>query len=331
MSRIAPDLQSFFTSYLIGQKDASPHTITSYRDTWKLLLTYIQEQAGIPPTAVDFTDLSSKTIAAFLQHLEQDRGNSPTTRNARLAGIHAFFRYSAYLHPEHADLIAHVLAIAPKNTSTPDINYLNKTELKALLAAPNTTTWSGRRDQLIMLTLVTTGLRVSELAALRWADIQLQAPTYLNCHGKGRKDRSTPLTPKALTMMRSWHRETHPPDPSQAVFTAQGTQHPMSTDAITQRLAVHSRTAARTCPSIGNKTVTPHVLRHTTAMRMLAAGVDIATISLWLGHESIESTRVYLHADMTLIQRALDHTAPPQTTPGRYKPDDQLLAFLRNL
>ncbi|WP_125612049.1 tyrosine-type recombinase/integrase [Specibacter cremeus] len=331
MTLIAPTFQAFFTSYLMGQKAASPHTITAYRDTWRLLLTYLSEQHHIKPNTLDFTALDVHRITEFLTYLEEVRGNAPATRNARLAGIHAFFHYAAYRHPEHADLITRVLAIAPKNTATVDIVYLTDAEAAALLAAPETTTWTGRRDQLMIEFLLHTGLRVTELINLRWADLQLHAPAYVACRGKGRKERSTPINVDLAAALTTWWEENTQLGTDGSVFPTQGNHHPMSPDAITQRLAVHQRTAAKNCPSLQRKTVTAHILRHTTAMRMLAAGIDVATISLWLGHANIESTRAYLHADMTIKQRALDRTAPATTGPGRYKPPDSLLAFLENL
>jgi integrase/recombinase XerD len=331
MSMLAPTLQAFFTSYLLEQRAASANTVTAYRDTWRLLLLYLRDTQKLAPARIGFTNLTVETITGFLAHLERDRGNSPTTRNARLAAIHALFHYAAYTLPEHADLIARVLAIQSKKTTKPDISYLSDREVNALLAACSLHRWSGRRDQLMILTLITTGLRVSELTAATWADTNLQTPAYIRCHGKGRKDRTTPLSPDVRKALQFWHNENPHLGPEDPFFPAQGTRRAMTTDAVTQRLALHRETATQTCPTLIGKKITPHVLRHTTAMRMLAAGINIATISLWLGHESIESTHAYLHADMSIKQRALDRTAPLETTPGRYTPSDTLLKFLENL
>jgi integrase/recombinase XerD len=276
VSALAPTLQSFFTSYLVEQRAASSNTVTAYRDTWRLLLTYLRETRNLEPSRIDFTDLGADTIIRFLTYLEQERGNSPATRHARLAGIHALFHYAAYSLPEHADLIARVLAIAPKRRAKPDISYLTDEHVDALLAAPSRHSWAGRRDQLMILILVTTGLRVH------------------------------------------WHTENIDLREDDPLFPAQGTRRPMTTDAVTQRLAVHTTTAAKNCPTPIEKNITPHVLRHTTAMRMVAAGIDVATISLWLGHESIDSTQAYLHADMTIKHAALDRTAPPDTAPNTF-------------
>ena len=330
MSALTSTLETFFTSYLAGQKAASRHTIASYRDTWRLLLKYVHQRKHVRVDRVDFTDLDAETIIAFLKHLEVDRGNSPSTRNARLAAIHAVFGYASYHQIQHADLIARVMAIAPKSTPRPDISYLSDPEVDALLAAPITTRRVGRRDQLIIATLVATGLRISELTGIRWSDVQLDPPSYLRCHGKGRKDRTTPLPPSLVKALRDWRAETSPAGEG-LVFTAQGSDRAITNAAVTKRLAVHAAVAETKCATLQGKSVTPHVLRHTCAMRMLAAGIDAATISLWLGHESIDSTGPYLHADLSIKQRALDRTATPDTETGRYKPARGLLEFLESL
>jgi integrase/recombinase XerD len=331
VTALAPTLQSFFTAYLIGQRDASPHTITAYRDTFRLLLNYTHRRTGTRPSDLDLSVIDAELVAGFLTHLENDRGNSARTRNARLAAIHSLFQHAALHHPEHADLIARVLAIRSKNTHRTVMTYLSDPETDALLAAPNRATRTGRRDHLIILTMVTTGLRVSELTGLTRADIQPTPPgAHLACHGKGRKDRITPLESQTAAALQEWlaHNTTPPTAP---VFTPQGANRKMTSDAIAQRLTLHTTRASQTCPTLTGRTITPHTLRHTCAMRMLAAGNDITTIALWLGHESPESSRPYLHADLQLKQRALDRTAPPHTTPGRYTPPDTLLAFLENL
>jgi integrase/recombinase XerD len=266
-----------------------------------------------------------------LTYLEQERHNTVRTRNARLAAIHALFHCAAFLHPEHAATIGRVLAIAPKNTARTPISYLIDIEVTSLLAAPPPDRWAGRRDRLIMRTLITTGLRVSELTGLTWTDLHLAPPAHAVCHGKGRKDRFTPLNPDTVTSLQAWQDENGGSEPSDPVFTAQGTHRRLTPDAVEQRLRVHSKVAARSCPSLTGKNVTPHVLRHTTAMCMLAAGIDVATISLWLGHESIESTQAYLHADLSIKQRALDRTTPLESGTGRYTSPDTLLGFLEDL
>ena len=331
MSALAPTLQSFFTDYLIGQRDASGHTINAYRDTFRLLLHYIWQRIGTEPSELDITDVNVEVVADFLTHLEQARGNNARTRNTRLAAIHSLFKHAALRHPEHADVIARVLAIAAKNTHRANLTHLSAGEVDALLAAPDCVTWTGRRDHLLMMLMIVTGLRVCEATALTRADISIAAPgPHVACHGKGRKDRVTPIDAATATALRIWFDE-NACSPTVPVFTARGTERSMSTDAVAQRIKVHTGTATATCPTLAGRTITPHVLRHTCAMRMLAAGIDITTIALWLGHESPESTRPYLHADLQLKQNALDRTSPPDTTPGRYSPPDTLLGFLESL
>jgi len=331
VTAVAPTVQSFFTDYLIGQRGASVHTITAYRDTLRLLLGYVHETTGIRPSQLDWADLDERVVAQFLAMLEDRRGNSTRTRNARLAAIHSLFNHAALRHPEHAELIARVLAIPTKNTDVTIIAFLSDAELDALLASPDRSTWTGRRDHTLLLVMATTGVRVSELTALTRADTCTDTPgAHIVSHGKGRKDRVTPLDAITTKALRVWLTENHGP-PTAPVFTARGTTRTMTPDAVAQRITLHAATAAGACPSIAAKNLTPHVMRHTCAMRMLASGIDSTTIALWLGHESSESTRPYIHADLRLKQQALDRTAPPHTRPGRYKPPDKLLAFLETL
>ena len=331
MTALAPTLQSFFTSYLIGQRAASAHTISAYRDTFRMLLEYTRARTGIAPNRLDIADLNAEVVAGFLTMLETDRANSTRTRNARLAAIHSMFHHAALRHPEHTESIARVLAIPAKNTHRTGITYLCDIEVDALLAAPDRTTWTGRRDHLLILTMITTGLRVSEITAVTRADVSTdRRGAHIACHGKGRKTRITPLEPATVAALRLWLAE-NPGEASSLVFTSRGRDTKMSTDAVAQRIALHATTASGTCRTLAGRSITPHVMRHTCSMRMLAAGIDATTIALWLGHESPESTKPYLHADMNLKQRALDRTAPPRTPPGRYTPPDALLAFLEQL
>ena len=331
MTAVAPTMQSFFTDYLIGQRGASPHTITAYRDTMRLLLGYIHETAGTRPNDLDWADVDEQVVAEFLAMLETRRQNSTRTRNTRLAAIHSLFNHAALRHPEHAELIARVLAIPTKNTDTTIVNYLTDDEVDALVAAPDHRTWTGRRDHTLLLVMITTGVRVSELTALTRADTSTVTPgAHIAVHGKRRKDRVTPLDAPTTKALKVWLTE-NPGPPDGPVFAARGTTRKMTADAVAQRITLHAATAAANCPSIANKNLTPHVMRHTCAMRMLAAGTGETTIALWLGHESTESTRPYIHADQRLKQQALDRTAPPHTRPGRYKPPDKLLAFLEAL
>jgi site-specific recombinase XerD len=329
MTALAPVLQAFFTDRLTRQRRASPATISAYRDTWRLLLAYAATTTGKQPSQLDLGDLDAPLIGDFLDHLEHDRGNTPRTRNARLAAIHSLFSYAALRHPEHADQITRVLAIPPKRFDKALVTWLTEPELEALLAAPATTTRTGRRDHAMILLAAQTGLRISELTGLTCADVHLGTGPHVSCHGKGRKQRITPLTKLTVTVLRAWLAE-RAARPGQPLFPARDGGR-LSRDAVERRLARHTATAAAACPSLNTKNITAHVLRHTAAMRLLHAGVDTSVIALWLGHEQAETTQIYLHADLVLKEKALARTTPPNTKPGRYKPPDQLLAFLEAL
>jgi site-specific recombinase XerD len=322
-------MQAFFTERLIAQRRASPHTITAYRDTLRLLLGFAAQRTRTSPCRLDIADLNAPMISAFLDHLEHQRGNTIRSRNARLAAIHSLFSFAALRHPEHAADIARVLAIPPKRSDQTIVTFLTSTETEALLAVPDRATRTGRRDHAWILLAIQTGLRASELTALTRRDVHLGAGAYVACHGKGRKNRITPLTPGTVTTLRGWlaERAGTPDDP--LFTTIRG--GPMSRDALQQRLTLYATAARRTCPTLTSKNVTPHVLRHSAAMALLHAGTDITVIALWLGHESVTTTQIYLQADMELKQQALDRTTPPASPPGRYKPPDQLLAFLEAL
>jgi site-specific recombinase XerD len=329
MSALAPTLQAFFTDRLIAQRHASDHTIAAYRDTWRLLLNFAMSRHRKSPSQLDIADLDTPLITAFLNHLEHDRHNSVRTRNARLAAIHSLFRFAALHHPEHAAAIARVLAIPAKRYDQTLVTFLNEKEIDALLAGPDRDTWTGRRDYALLCLAIQTGLRVSELTRLTCADVHLGVGAHVACHGKGRKDRITPLTPHTIAALRVWlaERAGHPGDP---LFPTR-TGGRLSRDAVEHRIAKHATTAARGCPSLRGKKITAHSLRHTTAMQLLHAGVDTSVIALWLGHEQVATTQIYLSADLALKEKALARTTPPNTTPGRYHAPDTLLAFLERL
>jgi len=330
MSALAPTLESWFTDRLIGQRHASPNTVAAYRDTWRLLLNFVHQRTSKQPSQLDLADLDAPLIADFLNHLEQQRRNSTRTRNARLAAIRSFFRYAALRHPEHAGLIARVLDIPTKRCERKEVRHLVQDEVQALLDAPDTHTWTGRRDHALLDVAVQTGLRVSELTGLRNGDIALGHGAHVRCRGKGRKERCTPLTKETVALMRVWMQERGG-EPADPLFpTTRGT--PLTRSAVNCLVAKHVATAVNHCPSLLAKHPTPHVLRHTCAMELLRSGCDSAVIALWLGHEQVETTvRIYIHGEMSIKERALERTRPPHTTPGRYRPPDPLLAFLAGL
>jgi site-specific recombinase XerD len=329
MSLVAPTLQAFFTERLARQRQASPHTVASYRDTFRLLLAFVQQRSGKKPSTLEWDDLDSTVISAFLDDLESVRHCGPRTRNLRLTAIRSLFTYAALRHPEHAELIARVLAIPPRRFDRATIAYLNPAEVASLLAAPDQRRWEGRRDRTLMLVAIQTGLRVSELTGLNCADVTVGTGANLRCEGKGRKQRAVPLTSPAEALLRVWltERGGQPDDP---LFPTR-TGRRLSRDAIERRLTLHAATATIQSPSLRTKKLSPHVLRHTSAMSLLHAGVDTTVIALWLGHADIRSTNAYLHADLTIKERALALTTPATAAPGRYRPPDQLLAFLESL
>ena len=329
MTALAPTLQAFFTQRLITQRNASLQTIAAYRDTFRLLLTFAHDQTGKQPFQLDIDDLDAPLIGAFLTHLEQARGNSPRTRNARLGAIHSFYRFAALEHPEHARTIARVMAIPTKRYERNIVSYLDLDEIKALLAVPDPTTWLGRRDHALLVLIIQTGVRVSELTGLRVCDVHLGTGAHIRVTGKGRKKRATTLTGETVKVIRAWlnERRGQPDDP---LFpTRQG--GPLSRYAIGVVVSKHAAAAATGCPSLQAKRTSPHTLRHTNAMLLRTKGVDIATIALWLGHESTQTTHIYEHADPALKEQAIARTAPLGAKPGRYRPSDPLLAFLEAL
>jgi integrase/recombinase XerD len=322
-------LQSFFTDRLLRQRQASPHTIAGYRDSFRLLLQFAKQRLGKMPSILTIEDLDPPFLGVFLEHLEKVRKNTARTRNARLAAIHSFFRYVALEEPAHALHCQRVLAMPNKRHERRPIEFLNREEMDALLAVPNLSTWVGRRDRTLLLVAVQTGLRVSELVGLNCQDVVLGTGAHVHCLGKGRKQRCTPLRPETTRTMAAWLRERHG-QPEQPVFPSiRGGR--LSRDAIERLIAKYTNVAQQTCPSLKRKKVSPHVLRHAAAMDLLQHGVDRTVIALWLGHESVETTQMYLHADMRLKEKALSRTTPLGVKLGRYRPDDNLLAFLESL
>lgn len=322
-------LQAFFTDRLIRQRRASPETVASYRDAFCLLFKFAQLQLNKSPSKLAMEDLDASLIVAFLCWLENERGNSIRTRNARLAAIHSFFKYAALHDPSHSGLIQRILAIPGKRDDCVPVQYLTLAETEALLEAPDQTTWGGRRDRTLLLLAVQTGLRVSELVKLDSQDIELGSGAHVRCTGKGRKERCTPLRKEIVAALRAWidERGNNPQTP---LFpNAQGGR--LSRDGVEYLLHKHVTTASQQCPSLKTKNISPHVLRHTAAMDLLQHGVDRSVIALWLGHEALETVNVYVHANLKMKEEALAKTTPLEVSPGRYCPDDRLLAFLKNL
>jgi site-specific recombinase XerD len=329
MTLIAATLQAFFTDRLARQRQASPRTIAAYRDTLRLLLTFVHQRSGKPPEKLDWDDLTADVISAFLNHLEDERGNSVRTRNLRLTAIRSLFTFAALQHPEHAGLIARVLDIPPKRFDKRIITFLTGEEVDALLAAPDPRRWEGRRDRAMMGLAVQSGLRVSELTGLNCDDITIGDGSAVRCEGKGRKQRAVPLDRPVQQLLRSWLDERAGRASDPLFCTRVGRR--LSRDAVAQRLATHVRTAARNCPSLRDKNIHPHVLRHSCAMSLLQAGIDTTVIALWLGHAGVRSTDAYVHADMTIKEKALALTTPITAQPGRYQPTDKVLGFLDTL
>lgn len=330
MTALAPLLQGFFIDGLARQRNASGATVAAYRDTFRLLLRHVSDATGTEPARLDLAALNVEAVTAFLDALERDRHNMARTRNHRLAAIRSFFRYAAMKEPAHAAQIAQVLSIPQKRYDKAQISYLDHDQAVALINTPGQASWQGRRDTAFLHLAIQTGLRVSELLSLRRCDITLTAGACVRCTGKGRKERAVPLTAATAKIISAWLRDI-PTDADTPLFaTLAGRQ--LSRDAIEQRIAKHAATAALACPGLDGKHVTAHVLRHTCAMNLLHAGVDVSVIAMWLGHEDLRSTQAYLHADMTIKERALEKTRPIDVHAARYRPqDDALLAFLETL
>lgn len=328
-TQFAPLLTRFFTERLIKQRQASPHTIASYRDTFKLMLQFAKKQIRKEPSKLAVEEIDAPLICAFLDELESTRGISARSRNLRLTAIRSLFRYAAYELPDHAEQIQCVLAIPGKKYTHSQICYLIRSEIDALLAAPDRQVWSGRRDHAWMLLTVQTGIRVSELTGLTRQDVYLDYGGHIHVLGKGRKERCTPITKTMRAVLKAWMEELVLGD-SQILFPSlRGGR--LSNDGVQYLLKKHVITACKTCPSLGTKRIHPHVLRHTAAMELLHAGVDTSVIALWLGHESVETTQIYLEADLAMKKKMLEKVSPHNERPVHYKPDDALLAFLKLL
>ena len=322
-------LESFFTKRLIAQRRASPHTIASYRDTFHVLLQFAHRELGKAASQITLEDLNAPMIGAFLDDLERSRHNGVRSRNLRMTVIRSFFRYAALEAPQHSGLIQRVLAIPNKRQEHRLVGFLTRPEVDSLLAAPKRNTWLGRRDHALLLMAIQTGLRLSEITSLRQQDVALGKGAHVRCVGKGRKERCTPLTKSTVTVIAEWIREQG--EHSTLILFPNARGGRLSADSVQYLVTKYETVARQTCSTLGSKRVTPHVLRHTAAMELLQAGVDRAVIALWLGHESVETTQIYLDADLALKEQALSKTAPIDVKGVRYRPDDELLAFLKSL
>jgi site-specific recombinase XerD len=322
-------IQQFFTDRLSSQMEASPNTIASYRDTFRLLLRFASERVRTMPTKLKTEDLDVTLVEEFLTHVEAQRRNSARSRNLRLAAIRSFFRFVAMHEPAYMLQCQRILALPSKRYVRRTVEFLDRAEMNALLAAPDRSTWAGRRDHALLIVALQTGLRASEIINLRRSDIVTGTGAHVRCEGKGRKQRCTPLRQDTLKVLDRWLRERRGSDKDPLFPTVRGTK--LSRDALERLVQKHVLSASKVCPSLMEKRVSPHVLRHSTAMELLHHDVDQSVIALWLGHESVETTQVYIHADLRLKEKALARVAAPDMPPGRYRPNDELLAFLESL
>jgi len=326
---IAPHVQAFFAEYLAQQRRLSPQTILSCRDTFRLWLTFLRHHTGVEPAALRMVDVDAPVVLRFLDYLEQERGNSVRSRNIRLAALRAFFRFVALRDPDSLGIVTRVLAIPVKRTDQKLIGYLTRPEIQALLAAPDRATWVGRRNHALLVTLYNSGARVSEMTTLKQGQVRFAEHTCVQLVGKGRKERTIPLWTDTARLLRGWFQELGKDAAHVAFPSARGT--PLSRDGVDYLLKQTVQRAVVVCPSLATKAISPHVIRHTTAMHLLQAVVDIATIALWLGHESIDTTHMYLQADLAMKEKALEKLEPIEGAWQRFHADDSLLAFLAAL
>jgi integrase/recombinase XerD len=322
-------VQEFFHRRLLAERGVSEHTIASYRDTFELLLRYLERQTGRSPSALMLDDLDAPTVLDFLDHLENERGNSACTRNLRLTAIRSFTRYASLRDPAALPVAERVLAVSPKRFDRPALDFLTREEVDALLAAPDRSSWSGHRDAVLLAVLYNSGARVSELTGLHVRDLLLDRACALHLHGKGRKQRVVPLWKHTATQLRGWLPRIDQ-SPAVPVFPNRAGK-PLTRSGVEQRLRLAVATASKRCPSLGGRRISPHTLRHTTAMHLLQSGVDITVIALWLGHEDTATTHQYVEADLAMKEAARRRLDEPALKSVRYKPPDRLLAFLETL
>jgi site-specific recombinase XerD len=322
-------LQRFFTERLINQQNVSMRTVASYRDAFRLLLLYIRTQTGIAPSDLTLDHINTDVITAFLKYLEKERHNSIRTRNHRLAAIRSFLQYVSGYEPAYLSTVQRVLAIPMKRFSHPQLGYLTREEMNAILEAPDPLSWSGRRDRVMFATLYNTGARVSEIISIRITDVCLRHSRTVTIQGKGRKERVLPLWKSTIRELQFWLKEL-PADPLGPLFpNSRGDA--LSRSGATYRLNNAVCTAKKTCPSLTGKHVSPHTFRHTTAMHLLQSGVDLSVIALWLGHVSFDTTHMYIEADLCMKDKGLAKVTEPSSNHFRFRPSDSLLQFLESL
>lgn len=329
MTSIAPLIQAFFHDRLLNQLRVSPNTIAAYRDTFKLFFEFLKLKLNKSPSKINIGDVDAQVIGDFLIHLEKERKNSLRTCNARLAAIHSFFKYLEYREPEYLGQIQRVLSISHKRCEKRTVTFLNDDEVKAILTAPDRKIWKGRRDHMLIFLAIQTGLRVSELTNLTPKQLYLETGAHIRCFGKGRKERCTPLTQQSITLLKEWLKELNGVDSAPLFPNNRGTV--LSRDAVEKLIKKYTKMAKKNCPSLNEKRISPHTLRHTTAIQLLQAGVDCSLIGLYLGHESLETTQIYLKADLSIKEKAISSVMPLQTKYRRYRADDGFLEFLNAL
>ena len=322
-------VQEFFCDRLIAQRNASPGTVASYRDAFRLLFAFAEQRLHKTPSAMELTDVDASLVLDFLDHLEKGRGNTPRSRNLRLTAIRSFMKFASQRDPTALPIAQRVLAIPSKRFDRPMVGFLSRKEVNAILASPESTSWSGRRDRVLFATIYNTGARVSEIVGVRRGDLDLDRSPFVRLHGKGRKERSVPLWRTTVQALRNWLTEL-PGTPGQPVFPNRA-GYALTRSGVEKRLETAVEAAVEKCPTLRDRQVSPHVLRHKTAMHLLQSGVDITVIALWLGHENPATTHLYVEADLQMKERALAKVPPPKATIGRYKPPDRVLAFLESL
>jgi len=323
-------LQRFFVEHLGRQRAVSPRTIAAYRDTFRLLLSFAEARIGKAPTALVLIDLDARLILSFLDHLEKDRNNGARSRNARLAALRSFLKYAAHYDLTALPVIEQALAIPMKRFDRPVLGFLSRQEMQAIIEAPDPRTWAGQRDRALFSLMYNTGARVSEVTGLRVGDVVIDGTTAAHLHGKGRKDRSVPLWRSTASLIRGWKRQLEDARDEHFLFPSRGGDR-MARSNVTQRFDLAVSIAAERHPQLARRSISPHTIRHTTAMHLLQSGVDITVIALWLGHESPATTHMYLEADLSMKERTLDRLQPIGASPGRYRPPDQLMQFLQSL